>query len=344
MADVAVATLLDGQERGSDADDGLGDGLGPRTVVFQAQGTVMIQPNISLADAMARIHVRAYAEDRPLNEVAADIVARRLRFESGSSHERLQRSAPPDEGPAAMTAVSANRVARVFVEVADTLVDEFDLIAFFQMLTARIADVLDASPVGLLIADRRGRLEFMAASDETVEHLELFQAQNQEGPCLDAYRRGQAVVNEDLRLAVDRWPSFAPRAVAAGYRSVHAFPMRLRAERIGALNVFSTSVGGRLEGGDVQVVQALADVASIGLLQERAIRRGEILSEQLQGALNSRIIVEQAKGALAQAGGITVDEAFERIRSYSRNTNQRLVDIARVIVTDRSALSTIFRV
>jgi GAF domain-containing protein len=241
-----------------------------------------------------------------------------------------------------MTAISADRVARLFVEVADTMVDEFDLIEFFHMLTTRIADMLDASPVGLLIADQRGRLEFMAASDETVEHLELFQVQNQEGPCLDAYRHGRPVVNEDLTEAASRWPSFAPLAVAAGFRSVHAFPLRLRSDRIGALNVFSASVGGRLDGSDIQVVQALADVASIGLLQERAIRRGEILTEQLQGALNSRITVEQAKGALAQARGISVDEAFELIRAYSRNNNQRLIDIARTIVTDRSSLSTMF--
>ncbi|HZM82329.1 MAG TPA: GAF and ANTAR domain-containing protein [Candidatus Limnocylindrales bacterium] len=241
-----------------------------------------------------------------------------------------------------MTAISADRVARVFVEVADTLVDEFDLIEFFQMLTTRTADMLDASPVGLLIADQRGRLEFMAASDESVEHLELFQAQNQEGPCLDAYRQGRPVVNEDLAEAATRWPSFAPLAAAAGFRSVHAFPLRLRTDRIGALNVFSASVGGRLEYSDIQVVQALADVAAIGLLQERAIRRGEILTEQLQGALNSRIIVEQAKGALAQARGISVDEAFELLRAHSRNHNQRLVDIASAIVTDRASLSTMF--
>jgi GAF domain-containing protein len=241
-----------------------------------------------------------------------------------------------------MTAISADRVARVFVEVADTLIDEFDLIEFFQMLTTRTADMLDASPVGLLIADQRGRLEFMAASDESVEHLELFQAQNQEGPCLDAYRQGRPVVNEDLAEAAARWPSFAPLAAAAGFRSVHAFPLRLRTDRIGALNVFSASVGGRLEHSDIQVVQALADVAAIGLLQERAIRRGEILTEQLQGALNSRIIVEQAKGALAQARGISVDEAFELLRAHSRNHNQRLVDIASAIVTDRASLSTMF--
>jgi GAF domain-containing protein len=237
-----------------------------------------------------------------------------------------------------MTTVSADRLARVFVEVADTLVDEFDLIEFFQMLTTRTAELLDTSPVGLLIANQRGRLEFMAASDENVRLLELFQVQTQEGPCLDAHRSGAPVVNADLSAAASRWPIFAPHAAAAGFRSVHAFPLRLRSEKIGALNVFSSSVGGRLEAEDVAIVQALADVASIGLLQERAISRGELLTEQLQGALNSRIIIEQAKGAVAQARHITVDEAFELIRSYARHNQRRLGDVAYSVITDLSII------
>jgi GAF domain-containing protein len=237
-----------------------------------------------------------------------------------------------------MTTVSADRLARVFVEVADTLVDEFDLIEFFQMLTTRTAELLDTSPVGLLIANQRGWLEFMAASDENVRLLELFQVQTQEGPCLDAHRSGAPVVNADLSAAASRWPIFAPHAAAAGFRSVHAFPLRLRSEKIGALNVFSSSVGGRLEAEDVAIVQALADVASIGLLQERAISRGELLTEQLQGALNSRIIIEQAKGAVAQARHITVDEAFELIRSYARHNQRRLGDVAYSVITDLSII------
>jgi GAF domain-containing protein len=237
-----------------------------------------------------------------------------------------------------MATVSAQRLARVFVEIADTLVDEFDLIEFLQLLASRTADLLDASPVGLLLADQQGRLEFMAASQESVKVLELFQVQNQEGPCLEAFRTGTPVVNADLEHATDRWPRFAPRAVAAGFRSVHAFPLRLRAERIGAMNVFSANVGGRLADTDVEIVQALADVASIGLLQERAISRGELLTEQLQGALNSRIIIEQAKGAVAQARGVTVDEAFTLIRGYSRNHNRRLGEVAQNIITDLPSL------
>ena len=240
-----------------------------------------------------------------------------------------------------MTTISAQRLAKVFVEVADTLVDEFDLLDFLHMLTDRTANLVGASTVGLLLADQRGRLQFMAASDENTMLLELFQVQNEEGPCLDAYHTARPVINADLRQAAARWPRFAPRAAAAGFRAVHAFPLRLRQEVIGALNVFGAEVGGGFDDGDVQIIQALAYVAAIGLLQQRTISRGEVLTEQLQGALNSRIVIEQAKGAIAQASGISVDEAFTVIRGHARRTNRRLGDVARTIVTDPASLATI---
>lgn len=194
-----------------------------------------------------------------------------------------------------MSTLAAERVAEMFVEFADTLVEEFDLIEFLQMVTSRASELVGSAAAGLLLADPHGQLQFMAASDERTELLELFQVQSHEGPCQDCFREAVPVVNADLRDAVDRWPQFAPRAVAAGFRSVHAFPMRLRQDVIGALNLFGTDVG-RMEVEDVRTVQALADVATIGLLQERAVRRGEVLTEQLQGALSSRVIIEQAKG------------------------------------------------
>jgi GAF domain-containing protein len=240
-----------------------------------------------------------------------------------------------------MTTVSAERLAKVFVEVADTLVDEFDLIEFLHMLTDRVAGLVDASSVGLLLADQRGQLQFMAASEESVKLLELFQIQNDEGPCLDAFRTAQPVVNADLRTAAGRWPRFAPRAAADGFRSVHAFPLRLRTEVIGALNVFGDDVGSVLDDADVQIVQALADIAAIGLLQERAIRRGEVLTEQLQSALNTRVVIEQAKGAVAQARGVSVDEAFTTIRSYARRNNRRLSEVAQAIVTDPASMAAL---
>jgi transcriptional regulator with GAF, ATPase, and Fis domain len=236
-----------------------------------------------------------------------------------------------------MTTVSAARLAKVFVEVADTLVDEFDIIEFLHLLADRAAGLVPASAVGLLLADQRGNLEFMAGSDENVKLLELFQIQNQEGPCLDAFRTRRPVINADLRTASARWPRFARRATAAGFCSVHAFPLRLRSEVIGALNLFGTG-GDALDDADVQIVQAVADVATIGLLQERTIHRSEVLTEQLQGALNSRIVIEQAKGAIAQAHGVSIDEAFARMRSYARGTNRRLSDIAHAVVTDLTSV------
>jgi GAF domain-containing protein len=231
-----------------------------------------------------------------------------------------------------MTTVSAQRLATIFVEVADTLVDEFDLIDFLHLLTDRAASLVDAAAVGIVLADPQGRLEFMAGSNENVKLLELFQLQNHEGPCLEAFRTAQPVINVDLSAAADRWPKFAPRATALGFHAVHAFPLRLRRQVIGAMNVFGATKGGDFQDTDVTVMQALADVASIALIQERAIRRGEVLTEQLQGALNSRVIIEQAKGAVAQARGISVDAAFASIRSYARSHNRRLTDVANTIV------------
>jgi transcriptional regulator with GAF, ATPase, and Fis domain len=235
-----------------------------------------------------------------------------------------------------MSALPAQKVAEVFVEFADTLVEEFDLIEFLQMVTARASDLFGASAAGLLLADPQGRLQIMAASDERAELLELFQVQSHEGPCQDCFRDGAAVINSDLAHAVDRWPNFAPRAAAAGFLSVHAFPMRLRREVIGALNLFGSSAG-HMDPADARTVQALADVATIGLLQERAVRRGEVLTEQLQGALNSRIVIEQAKGALAQMHSCSVDQAFDLLRNYSRSQRLGLSEVARGVVTDPQA-------
>ncbi|WP_410811526.1 GAF domain-containing protein [Micromonospora sp. 067-2] len=240
-----------------------------------------------------------------------------------------------------MTIVSAERMATIFVEVADTLVDDFDLIDFLQMLTDRAADLIDAAAVGLVLADQHGRLEFMAGSNENVKLVELFQIQTHEGPCLEAFQTGVPVINVNLSAAADRWPRFAPRANAAGFQSVHAFPLRLRNQVIGALNVFGGTKGGDFEDADVPVMQALADVAAIGLLQERAIRRGELLTEQLQGALNSRIVIEQAKGAVAQAAGVDVDEAFVVIRSYARRHNRKLTDVAHAFLSDPAMLAQV---
>jgi len=240
-----------------------------------------------------------------------------------------------------MTTVSAERLSKIFVEVADTLVDDFDLYDFLQMLTMRTASLVGASTVGLLLADQRGTLRFMAASDEQTRILEAFQVQSSEGPCIDAYRTAEAVLTADLRKAAGRWPEFTRHALDAGFRSVHTFPMRVRQEVIGALNVFGNEIGGNFDDTDVQIVQALTDVAAIGLLQERLVRRGEVLTEQLQSALNSRIVIEQAKGAIAQAQGVSIDAAFNTLRGYARRNNRKLTEVAREVLGSPGALAAL---
>ena len=223
--------------------------------------------------------------------------------------------------------IAVEKLAAVFVEVADTLVVDFDIVDFLQMVTTRSADMTRAEAAGLVLANERNQLQFMAASQESVKLLELFQLQAEEGPCLDCFRYGAPVANADLARAAERWPRFAPEAVRAGYRAVHAFPLRHRNKVIGALNLFSTSEG-RIDANDGKVIQALADVATIGLLQQRAIAHGEILTEQLQVALRSRVTIEQAKGALARMRGVSVDEAFTLMRTHARQNHLKLTDLA----------------
>jgi GAF domain-containing protein len=215
--------------------------------------------------------------------------------------------------------------------VADTLVADFDLLDFLVTLCEHATLVSSADAVGIVLTDHHGRLQFMASSNESGRELELFQLQSDEGPCLDCVRKKEPVVNADLGQAGDLWPQFAPAAIGLGFQSVHAFPMRLRSEVIGALNLFSVHQM-RLEPQEIRVVQSLADVATIAILQERSIARAEALTEQLQGALNSRIVIEQAKGALARIEGISVDEAFERLRRQARSQRQRLVDVAAAVL------------
>ena len=162
--------------------------------------------------------------------------------------------------------------------------------------------------------------------------LELFQIQNDQGPCLDCFRTGRAVTAADLAGPGQPWPRFAAAAAGSGFRAVEALPMRLRDQVIGALNLFRAAPG-PFDPAELRVGQALADVATIGLLHERNVRRSETVAEQLQGALNSRVVIEQAKGKLAERRSINMDQAFVLLRDYARNSNQRLTDVARAFVT-----------
>ena len=237
--------------------------------------------------------------------------------------------------------IAPARLMEAFVEMADTLVDEFDLVDFLHHLAEHTAAISGASSVGLLLGDEHHRLNFMAATSTSAEHLELYQLQIHEGPCLDSFRTRQPVIVDDLSQATGRWPAFAPLAVAKGFRSVHAFPMRLRDQVVGALNVFGEA-GEQLDEADARVIQALADVATIALLQERALAAAETLTQQLQGALNSRVLIEQAKGVVAQSNDVSVTVAFEQMRRYARQHHVLLTELAKS-VTSRDLDPAAFR-
>jgi transcriptional regulator with GAF, ATPase, and Fis domain len=221
-------------------------------------------------------------------------------------------------------------LSETFVELTDTMVADFDIIDFLHVLTTRSVELLDVSAAGLLLADPRGELRVVAASSEAARLLELFQLQNDQGPCLDCFRSGHPVSAPNLS-ADQRWPRFAAAAGQAGFSAVQALPMRLRDQIIGALNLFRATPGA-FDTDSVHVGQAMADVATIGLLHERSMRQSDTLNEQLQTALNSRVIIEQAKGKLAERLGIDVNQAFTLLRDQARNRNQRLSDLARAFV------------
>jgi hypothetical protein len=232
--------------------------------------------------------------------------------------------------------VDTDLLSDTFVGLADTMVAEFDVIDFLHMLTDRSVRLLSASAAGVLLADPRGELGVAAASSEAAGLIELFQIQNDQGPCLDCFRTGQPVTAADLAGLDQRWPRFADAATQAGFGTVHALPMRLRDQVIGALNLFSAGIA-PLGPADLRIGQALADVATIGLLQERNVRRAETLAEQLQAALNSRVVIEQAKGKLAERTGLDMDQAFTLLRQHARTTNQRLTDVARHVIDSPTA-------
>lgn len=234
--------------------------------------------------------------------------------------------------------MAEHQLSDVFIEMADTLVDDFDLIEFLHTLTERCVEVLDVDAAGLLLTDGQGTLRVVAASSERTRLLELFQLQADEGPCLDCFRTGTAVSVADLDTGT-RWSRFAAVAREVGFESVHALPMRLRTDIIGALNLFG-SERGPLDPEKLQLGQALADVATIGLLQQRAIRRRDVVTEQLQHALNSRVLIEQAKGLLAERLKISVAEAFELLRRAARSRNRRLSDLALAIIDGTEQLSS----
>jgi GAF domain-containing protein len=230
--------------------------------------------------------------------------------------------------------IAGNReqaLAETFVVLADTLVDDYDVVDLLDRLVTSCVTVLGVTAAGLLLDDQRGSLAVVASSSEETRLLEIFQLQNNEGPCLDCVRTGTSVTSSDLEEDVARWPRFVPAALSAGFRSVVAVPLRLRDQTIGGLNMFH-SLAAPVSLADQRVGQALADVATIGILQRRSAHRSTLVAEQLQHALNSRIVIEQANGVLAERNKVSMEEAFVALRRHARNHNFKLTDVATSIV------------
>lgn len=225
-------------------------------------------------------------------------------------------------------------LVEAFVELADTLVAEFDAIDLLHTLTSRTVELLDVSAAGIMMSDQRGGLQVVASSSEEARLLELFELQNDERPCLDCFRSGSPVSYDDLPAMRSAWPEFTRQLEAVGFSSAQAVPLRLRSETIGALNLFRTDPG-VVSAADLRVAQGLADVATIGLLQERVISSRDVLAEQLQTALNSRILIEQAKGVVAERTGLPMAEAFRVLRAHSRNNGRRLSDVAADVIAGK---------
>ena len=221
-------------------------------------------------------------------------------------------------------------LVQTLVELADSLVDDFDVIDVLTVLSDRCVEVLDVDSAGVMLAAPGGELQVVASSSDAMRVLELFQLQADEGPCVDCFRDGGAIVNLELSTADGRWPRFTPRALAEGFRSVHSLPMRLRGRTIGALNLFR-STRGALEEADVVVAQGLADVATIAILQHQAAINAQVLNDQLNSALNSRVMIEQAKGRISETAHVDMDVAFRRLRNHARNHNLGLTDLARAV-------------
>ena len=222
-------------------------------------------------------------------------------------------------------------LAQSLVRLADTLVDDFDVVDLLALLTDCSVEVLGVSAAGLMLAAPRGDLRLLASSSEEMRLVELFELQSDDGPCLECYRSGERVLNQILSTSRGRWPRFAPVALDAGFRSVSAVPMRLRGLIIGALDLFHAD-SGAMDDTDVVAAQSLADVATIAILQNRAAFEAHRVVEQLNAAFTDRMTIEQAKGVLAERAGVTMEQAFSRMRKHARDRNVRLIEVSRAII------------
>jgi GAF domain-containing protein len=234
------------------------------------------------------------------------------------------------------------RLTEVFVELADTLVAGFDVLDFLQLLTERCVELIDTDAAGLMLDDQRGNLQVVAATHESARLLDLFELQRREGPCLECFATGRVIANIDLADTEQRWPAYTEAARGLGFRTSHAVPLKLRRQVLGALNLYSVAPQ-PLSADHVAVAQGLADIATIGLLHERALHDQQLLAEQLQNALQSRILIEQAKGVLSARAGTSVEAAFALLRTHARRTGQPLTGVADAVVAGRLGVEELRR-
>jgi len=230
-----------------------------------------------------------------------------------------------------VTKTREGQLVETFVTLADTLVADYDVVDLLHTLVEKCAALLEASAAGIVLSDGDGVLEVVASTNERSRLVEILQLRAGSGPCVESFTTGKAVAVADIERTGDTWPKFREGALSLGFASMHAVPLRLRATTIGSLNLFWDRTGG-LSTGDTNTVQALADVATIGILQERAIRESDIVRQQLQHALSSRVLIEQAKGVVAYTHGVHMGDAFDIIRSHARANGLPLADVAEQIV------------
>jgi GAF domain-containing protein len=221
-------------------------------------------------------------------------------------------------------------LVRTLVELADNLVDDFDVVEVLSLVSERCVEALNVSAAGVMLASPGGPLHVVASSSDTMRTLELFQLQADEGPCVEAYKSGQPVVNVDLSVADGRWPRFVSQARSEGFGSAHSLPLRLRQRTLGALNMLRIETGA-FDTSDVLAAQALADIATITILQHQVVADSQALNDQLTAALHSRVVIEQAKGRISEAAGVDMDKAFRCLRHHARNHNMALYEIARQV-------------
>ncbi len=222
-------------------------------------------------------------------------------------------------------------IVQFLVDIADNLIDDFDVVELLTKLTERCVKLLGISAAGVMLASPPDELRLVASSSEAMQVVELFELQSNEGPCLDAFRTGERVGHDNLRSGAGPWPQFSKVAVAAGFLSVSALPLRLRESTIGALNLFSAKPS-PMDEGDLLVARAFADLATISVLQFGAVTEAQRVNEQLSGALASRVVIEQAKGVVAERAGIEIPEAFTRLRSYARSHSLLLAEVAQAAI------------